>query len=173
MEAEDPPIEAGPSTYTTAMTAPTPAPPPTTPAHASAPKTPRSTKKTPAQVLAEPAVPIPLDPNAGEDWGKRYELTLDTLDLAVRAGAQRWTYVDASPLPSSPSFTLTPCLSLPPWAAVKLTRTLDSAKDLEQCLPFLAAQHRKAIENVYLTSSHKMRSKIQVRASDPVGVQLA
>ncbi|CAD6572889.1 MAG: hypothetical protein TREMPRED_000679 [Tremellales sp. Tagirdzhanova-0007] len=54
-------------------------------------KPPQSTKKTPAQVLDEPAVPVPIEAGATEDWGKRYEITLDTLELAVRAGTQKWT----------------------------------------------------------------------------------
>jgi len=82
--------EAGPSTTPARIKAASPirdpAPAPVTPA----PKTPRSTK-TLAQVLAEPAIPIPIDDFAAEDWGKRYEITLDTLELAVRAGAQNWT----------------------------------------------------------------------------------
>ena len=62
-------------------------PPPLTPAR----KPPQSTRKTPAQVLDEPAIPVPIDDGAIEDWGKRYEITLDTLELAVRAGTQKWT----------------------------------------------------------------------------------
>lgn len=85
------PVESGPSTTPPVAEVQPPIsgiPAPTTPAPA--PKTPRS-KKTPAQVLAEPAIQIPIDENAVEDWGKRYEITQDTLELAVRAGARKWT----------------------------------------------------------------------------------
>ena len=56
-----------------------------------APKTPKSARKTPAQVLAEPVVPIPLPSGEEADYGKRYDVTMETLDLAVRASAQKWT----------------------------------------------------------------------------------
>lgn len=58
-----------------------------------APKTPRSTKKTAWKATTEPAVPIPIFDvdRTSEDWGKRYDITLDTLELAIRAGAQKWT----------------------------------------------------------------------------------
>jgi hypothetical protein len=67
------------------------APAPVTPAPKNAP---RSTRKTPAQsaqaaqVLDTPAVPIPGD---SLEYGRRWESTMNTLELAARAGAQKWT----------------------------------------------------------------------------------
>ncbi|GFZ46816.1 hypothetical protein JCM24511_04036 [Saitozyma sp. JCM 24511] len=76
------------------LATPAAAPAPVTPA----PKTaPRSTRKTPAQsaqaaqVLDTPAVPIPGDIL---EYGRRWESTMNTLELAVRAGAQKWTARD-------------------------------------------------------------------------------
>jgi hypothetical protein len=73
------------------LTTPAAAPAPVTPATKTAP---RSTRKTPAQsaqaaqVLDTPAVPIPGD---SLEYGRRWESTMNTLELAVRAGAQKWT----------------------------------------------------------------------------------
>lgn len=48
-------------------------------------------QKTPAEVLAEPSEPIhDIDAERAE-FGKRYKVTVDTLELAVKAGAMRWT----------------------------------------------------------------------------------
>lgn len=89
MEVDDPRgSEAGPSTipapdYNTSIARD---PAPVTPA----PRIPRATKRT-TIIPEEPAVPIPVGKGDVEDWGKRYEITLDTLELAIRAGALKWT----------------------------------------------------------------------------------
>ncbi|WRT66620.1 uncharacterized protein IL334_003579 [Kwoniella shivajii] len=63
---------------------------PTTPAtQPAAPKTPRSRRKT-MEPLPSPPKPLPLDENEYE-FGRRYQLTMETLERAVKAGAQRWT----------------------------------------------------------------------------------
>ena len=64
-----------------------------------APKTPRSVRKTPAQisqVLDRPAEPIESLPVSqdvfGEDaYGRRWKATTKALDEAAKAGAQKWT----------------------------------------------------------------------------------
>ncbi|WVQ99679.1 hypothetical protein IAU59_006818 [Kwoniella sp. CBS 9459] len=70
------------------------APVPTTPASAgsSAPKTPRSRSRSrrPTEPLPSPPRPLPLD-NEQEEYGRRYQLTMETLERAIKAGAQRWT----------------------------------------------------------------------------------
>ncbi|WWD17053.1 hypothetical protein CI109_101490 [Kwoniella shandongensis] len=64
--------------------------PPTTPAAPpAAPKTPRSRSRRQTNPLPDPPAPIPLDEPM--EYGRRYQLTMETLDRAVKAGAQRWT----------------------------------------------------------------------------------
>ncbi|WWC61912.1 uncharacterized protein I303_104498 [Kwoniella dejecticola CBS 10117] len=77
-------VQAGPSTSTTT------AHPPVTPSsQPSAPKTPRSRRKT-MEPLPSPPRPQALQEEEYE-FGRRYQLTLETLERAVKAGAQRWT----------------------------------------------------------------------------------
>ncbi|OCF38637.1 hypothetical protein I317_07585 [Kwoniella heveanensis CBS 569] len=64
---------------------------PTTPAaQTSAPKTPRSRSRRPTEPLPSPPRPLPLD-DEEDEFGRRYQLTMETLERAVKAGAQRWT----------------------------------------------------------------------------------
>ncbi|KAK8864638.1 hypothetical protein IAR55_001888 [Kwoniella newhampshirensis] len=73
-----------PASTTTTTSRPVPAP--TTP---TAPKTPRSRSRRQTNPLPDPPAPIPLDEPM--EYGRRYQLTMETLDRAVKAGAQRWT----------------------------------------------------------------------------------
>ncbi|WWC69939.1 uncharacterized protein I206_103883 [Kwoniella pini CBS 10737] len=64
--------------------------PPTTPSsQPSIPKTPRSRRKT-MEPLPSPPRPQALQEEEYE-FGRRYQLTMETLERAVKAGAQRWT----------------------------------------------------------------------------------
>ncbi|KAE8539233.1 hypothetical protein D1P53_004331 [Cryptococcus gattii VGV] len=64
-------------------------PAPVTPA----PKTPRSRTRRQTNQLPAPPTPIQVDdvPQAVSQYGKRYQVTYDALERAVKAGTQRWT----------------------------------------------------------------------------------
>ncbi|WWD03289.1 hypothetical protein V865_001340 [Kwoniella europaea PYCC6329] len=75
--------QAGPSTIH--------APPPTTPSSQSTiPKTPRSRRKTMEPLPSPPRIPS-VQQEEEYQFGRRYQLTMETLERAVKAGAQRWT----------------------------------------------------------------------------------
>ncbi|WVW84207.1 hypothetical protein I302_106237 [Kwoniella bestiolae CBS 10118] len=75
-----PQAEAGPSTYI----------PPTTPSsQTTRPKTPRSRRKTMEPLPSPPRI-LPIEEDEYQ-FGRRYQLTMETLERAVKAGAQRWT----------------------------------------------------------------------------------
>ncbi|WVR06830.1 hypothetical protein IAU60_003866 [Kwoniella sp. DSM 27419] len=79
------------TTPTASAAAPTPGSTraPRTPApQSTAPKTPRSRSRRPTEPLASPPRLLSADQ---PDFGRRYQLTMETLERAVRAGAQRWT----------------------------------------------------------------------------------
>ncbi|WWC89055.1 uncharacterized protein L201_003973 [Kwoniella dendrophila CBS 6074] len=54
-------------------------------------KTPRSRRKTMEQSLPSPPKLLPLQHEEEFEYGRRYQLTMETLERAVKAGAQRWT----------------------------------------------------------------------------------
>lgn len=64
-------------------------PAPVTPA----PKTSRSRTRRQTNQLPAPPTPIQVDdvPQAASQYGKRYQVTYDALERAVKAGTQRWT----------------------------------------------------------------------------------
>ncbi|OCF74322.1 hypothetical protein I204_04693 [Kwoniella mangroviensis CBS 8886] len=80
---QQPSAQAGPSTI--------PALPPTTPSSQSTiPKTPRSRRKTLEPLPSPPRIPS-VQQEGEYQFGRRYQLTMETLERAVKAGAQRWT----------------------------------------------------------------------------------
>ncbi|ORY26153.1 hypothetical protein BCR39DRAFT_271186 [Naematelia encephala] len=120
------------------------------------PKTPlsRSRKslhsaRTPAQVLSEPAVPISDAHAQRAEFGRRYQLTMDTLDLAASAAAAKWTFVFLSS-------------SVFHKADIPLCR----AKDLEDIFPSFAARNPQGLKDVYLSSSHELRQRILTGANE-------
>ncbi|KAI9639266.1 uncharacterized protein MKK02DRAFT_29366 [Dioszegia hungarica] len=73
--------EAGPSTQPSIAAAATPAP-----------RTPRSRRTAIAAPMEDP-VPL-MEVEEASQWGKRYSITLDTLQLAIKNAAGKWTRRD-------------------------------------------------------------------------------
>ncbi|WVF71187.1 hypothetical protein IAT40_005987 [Kwoniella sp. CBS 6097] len=82
--------EAGPSTSTSTATTQIPMTPGAQ-IQSAVPKTPRSRSRRPTEPLPSPPKPLPVDEDEQDDYGRRYQLTMETLERAVKAGAQRWT----------------------------------------------------------------------------------
>ncbi|KAK1924041.1 hypothetical protein DB88DRAFT_546124 [Papiliotrema laurentii] len=109
-----------------------------TPKPSRAPKTPRSTRKTPAEISkvldkpAEPIADIPISRDVvedPEDYGRRWRMTNETLQLVVKRIIQKWTL-----------------------------------NDLKKSLPLLSARDAQGLEQVYRSSAQALQEGILTKA---------
>jgi hypothetical protein len=173
------PVEAAPVQSVDA-----PAPPPSSAEPPAQPAQPRSSRRRtltsnqptaqpitsvppqPADTVVQPPVtatkPSPPDTSIAvssaeqpKDYGKHHRLLLQALEVAVRKGANKWTWVHL--LAGEPR-------NIPTWRGLILTKLLlYSANDLKQCFPTISSAHPQAFDEIWAKAANALRDNMLVR----------